>query len=122
MDQTRINRRRFVGIVVLTASLGALRRWRWITRPSDFAWFYVAGVRFNPIQVPPGINEAVRIQRREWRGRACYEVRTQNGERLGYVPRRWILEMANTAEHEWRICGVNPNGVPWKRYKILRVS
>jgi hypothetical protein len=122
MEQASIGRRRFVGILLSASCIASTWKWRWLARDSSPEWFYIAGVRFNPVHTPPDVDEPVRIERRDWRGHACYEVQTQNGERLGYVPRRRILAIQKLTDGEWRVSKVNAYGVPWKRYKIRRVS
>jgi hypothetical protein len=122
MDQTTIRRRRFLGLLAFATCIPTILKWRWMAGPFDLDWFYVAGVRFNPVEMPPGLNERVRIQRREWRGHPYYEIQTESGERLGYVPRRYIARIAKIENREWRVCSVKPHAVPWKRYKILRAS
>jgi hypothetical protein len=84
--------------------------------------FYVAGVRFNVIKRPPKLNERVQLQLNQWNGHRCYEVCTEAGELIGYVPRRHIAEVTEIANREWRICAINRYTVPWKRYKISLVS
>jgi hypothetical protein len=80
--------------------------------------FYVAGVRFNPVQNLPELNDRVLIRSGEWRGRSCYEIHTENGERIGYVPRRYISQIPAIQDRAWRICAVKPDAVPWQRYRI----
>ncbi len=107
MDNTRIQKRRFLGLLASTGCLAIVEGGRWRVA-SDLHCFYVAGVRFNPVQNPP-----------EWRGRLCFGVHTQVGERIGYVPRRYISKIADLAEREWHLCVVNPDAVAWKRYKVV---
>jgi len=118
MDNTRIQKRRFLGLLASTGCLAIVEGGRWRVA-SDLHCFYVAGVRFNPVQNPPTVNERVLIRSEEWRGRLCFGVHTQVGERIGYVPRRYISKIADLAEREWHLCVVNPDAVAWKRYKVV---
>jgi hypothetical protein len=122
MDQIAIHKRRFLGLVVSAACLFVVGTWRWTSRSPDLPCFYVAGVRFNAIQALLRSNERVRLQLSLWKGQRCYEVRTAVGERIGYVPRRYVAKITKIANRDWRICAVNRYAVPWKRYKISLVS
>ena len=121
MDNTRIHKRRFLGVLTSASCLAIIGAWRWRVT-SDLHCFYVAGVRFNPVQNFPTVNERVLILPEEWRGRLCFGVHTQNGERIGYVPRRYISKIAEIAQREWYLCAVNADAVAWKRYKVVIAS
>ena len=121
MDNIRIHKRRFLGLLTSASCLAIMGGWRWRVA-SDLHCFYVAGVRFNPVPNLPTVNERVLIRAEEWRGHVCFGVHTQNGERIGYVPRRHISKIAAIAEREWHLCTVNPDAVEWKRYKVILVS
>lgn len=122
MHRANINRRRFLGIATVAGCFAALRCWRWMPGSGPLRCFYVSGVRFNEVQSAPKPNDVVRLELHYWRGQRCYEVRTQQNERLGYLPSRHIARFAATGSSEWYIAEMRPNGVPWKRYKISRLG
>jgi hypothetical protein len=122
MHQTSLNRRRFVGIMTVASCLAALRGWRWMTVSGPLRCFYVAGVRFNEVQALPNPGDTVRLELHQWRGKRCYEVRTQQNERLGYLPGRYVTRFALIESVGWCIAEVRPKGVPWKRYKVSRTA
>ena len=114
-----IHRRKFVSVLALaTAAVGV--KWPFKKEHLRLNWFYVAGVRYNPVQRPPKTNERVVLRRNYWHGSLCYEVRTEADERIGYVPRRCLGSVEPAENEEWYVSAVNRRGVPWKHYKIAR--
>lgn len=123
MGKISIRKRRFLRLLGLAiVGIAWSRRWRWSKGHHAPDSFYVAGVRFNRVRLSPGVNDPVRLYRRDWSGHLCYEIQTERQERIGYVPRRYVDQIGPVADHEWRICGLNRYGVPWKRFRIGRVS
>lgn len=118
MEHVRIDRRRFLRFALTLGAGATLACWQWLRRRSETGEFYVAGVRFHRVGIPPQLNEKVIIQSGEWRGLPCYSVLTERGERIGYVPRHAVSELAENADCVWRVCGLNQHAVPWKRYRI----
>lgn len=120
MESMTINRRRFVRFTLTLGAGAALSSWQWLRRRPKAAAFYVAGVRFNRVAIPPRLNERVVIQEEQWRGLSSYAVLTQQGERIGYVPREAIPMVTETAaaKDRWCLCAANRFALPWKRYRV----
>ena len=119
MGTTMIHRRKFVSVLALAAAAVGLN-WPFKKEHLRVNWFHVAGVRYNPVQRPPKMNERVLLRRNYWHGSLCYEVRTEADERIGYVPLRCLVNIEPAEGQEWYISAVNRRGVPWKHYKVAR--
>ncbi len=123
MGRIIIHKRRFLRLLgFVVVGIAWSHRWKSGKGGHGPDWFYVAGVRFNKVCLPPGVNDPVRLYRRDWCGHSCYEIQTENHERIGYVPHRYVYQIGPVADRDWRICGLDRYGVPWKRYKVGRVS
>ncbi len=83
--------------------------------------FYIAGVRFNPTSeiLQPG--ERLFIKRELWHGERCYGIYSERGHRIGYVPRKLVPFFNDFVDRSWQLASVEPDSVPWKRYKVARV-
>lgn len=119
MGTTLIRRRKFVSVLALAAA-GVGLSWSFKQKHLPMNWFYVAGVRYNPVRRPPRVNERVFLYRNRWHGSPCYEVRTERDEKIGYVPWRCLIKIGPAEQQEWYISTVNRLGVPWKHYKVAR--
>jgi hypothetical protein len=102
------------------AAVPALVSFRWFATKGSgkVNSFYVAGARFNATNVVPSVGDPLIIKRQTWNGERCYEVCTERGHRLGFVPRGLVAIFDDLVDRNWQLLVVDPYAVPWKRYKV----
>ena len=80
--------------------------------------FYVAGVRFlNRI---PIVEEGtpVNLKKEEFDNEVCYGIYTNDGSKIGYVPRRLVPELRFRSIGRSYLSSVKPHAVPWERFRV----
>jgi len=90
------------------------------TDREDELLFFVAGVRFHrpPRNVMTG--HPVTIRAGFFQSKRCYEVFV-GSRKIGFVPQKLVPTLGDTAIVHGRLCAVDRNAVPWKRYKVAMV-
>jgi hypothetical protein len=80
--------------------------------------FYVAGGRFYKLNrsVRPG--EGVCIRRETFEGKVCYGIHSEDGQRIGYVPREMLRILESRRIVEAHVVSTRKFGVPWHRYRV----
>jgi hypothetical protein len=111
-----------VGLCLGGVAILPFRMWLKNGEQSSVCSFFVAGVRFNSMSGAVAAGDRVVIKRQSWHDEISYAIYIENGQRIGYVPRRFIPAVDNIEDHFWQMESVDHNSVPWKRYKITRMS
>lgn len=105
-----MNRRMFLQI------LAALCLWVIGRRPvQPCLRFYVAGARFYG---PPRAVERVSFRPSRFRDEPAIAVHGPDGRQLGWVPQPLVAEVASTGVSGGRVVAVEPDGLPWRWYRI----
>jgi putative IMPACT (imprinted ancient) family translation regulator len=66
--------------------------------------------------VKPG--EGVCIRRETFEGKVCYGIHSEDGQRIGYVPREMLRILESRRIVEAHVVSTREFGVPWHRYRI----
>jgi hypothetical protein len=121
MEDRTMRRRQFLKLLAMvctTIMVFPFRRSRISDEMSMTRSFYIAGVRFNPTLDVPKTGDRVLVKRSFWNGEKCYAIYTEGGQQIGYLPRHMIPVFGDLMDQTWRLTSVNPETVPWKRYRI----
>ena len=120
-----MKRRGFLNLLGLSLGSVAILPFRLWLKNGDLPLecsFFVAGVRFNSMFGVVAEGDRVVIKRQSWHGEISYAIYIENGQRIGFVPQSLIPTINNLEDHFWQMESVDHYSVPWKRYKITRMS
>jgi hypothetical protein len=87
-------------------------------KKDDIMSFYAAGVRFlNRI---PIVEEGtpVNLKMEEFDNEVCFGIYTNDGSKIGYVPRRLVPEIRFRSIGRSYLSSVKPLAVPWERFGV----
>jgi hypothetical protein len=80
--------------------------------------FYAAGGRFYKTNRLLRRGELVCVKRETFAGKVCYGIHTEDGQRIGYVPREMLQILDSRRIIRAEVVSTRDFGVPWNRYKI----
>jgi hypothetical protein len=80
--------------------------------------FLVSGSRF--LRPVPGlkVGDPVEVKEEVFNAAPCYSVNALGTGKLGYVPHKLIPIIEKLHISDARLCAVDLDGVPWKRYEV----
>jgi|GEM_PF-5031585 len=84
--------------------------------------FYIAGVRFHSAVKGLKPMDAVHIKLGSFKGAPSYEVLSESGVRLGYVPNVEVpIFCGRQIVRSW-LSSVQESAVPWKKYLVTALA
>lgn len=81
--------------------------------------FYIAGVRFQTVKPTCYLGQKLNVMQQHFDQSVSYAIHSQAGERIGYVPKKFVPIVAKQKIAAVRIDKYSPHAVPWKRYRVL---
>jgi hypothetical protein len=115
-----MRRRSFLELLALGVSLLIARPARLLRGPgrAGSCRFYVAGVRFHPAAGRVQEGEPVEVRVERFREEICCALYSVRGERIGYIPKERLREVAGRNVLEATLSEVRPDAIPWKRLQV----
>lgn len=84
--------------------------------------FYIAGVRFHSSVKGLKPMDAVRLKLGSFQGAPSYEVLSESGARLGYVPKNEVPMFCDRQVLRSWLSAVQESAVPWKKYLVTALT
>jgi hypothetical protein len=117
-----MRRRHFLGLLGIGISLVLARKWGLARKGSGprpaRCTFHAAGVRFNATAARLSEGDPIEVRRERFEGEICYGLFNRRGERLGYVPKHLLRDLADKPIRRAFLQEVRPFAVPWKRLRV----
>jgi hypothetical protein len=81
--------------------------------------FNAAGIAHNHYPIASlRVDQFVRIERKDFSGQPCFELRDSAGLLIGYVPKKLVPLLLNGSTIGARVAGVRRHAVPWKQVRL----